>query len=315
MDENDVIESEAIAENTDPEVVDANEPESMLEAIQEGLKGEEESPEDEQKEEVSEEQKPEEEAKPEDENAAPEGISKKAQERFHNLVSKVKEKEEHISRLQSDLDGIRTVMKDTGASPDDFVKAFDYMKAITSGDMDHVARVIREQVQQYTLMTGKQLQFDDPLSNFPDLRERVNSYQMDEQTALEMARFRNQQNTQQQFMRQQQEQQYRSTQESQMRNQAISEVARMGDEWSKTDPDYRFKEDVILKQIPAIKQNFPPHLWPQQVRILYETMSSLPMQQQKPSNPAPLRSSGQSAGARQPGSMLEALQVGLGYGS
>lgn len=313
MHEDDVIESDAIAENNELEAVENDEPESMLEAIQEGLKGEEEpKPEEPEEPEVEE---PKQEAKPEDDNTPPEGISKKAQERFHNLVSKVKEKDEHISRLTADLEGIRNVMRDTGASPEDIGKAFDYMKAITSGDMEHVAQVIKEQVRQYTLMTGRQLQLDDPLSDFPDLREKVNAYQMDEQAAIEMARYRNHQQQTQNYILQNQEQQYRASQEANMRSQAISEVARMGDDWAKNDPDYRYKEDVILKQIPAIKQNFPPHLWPQQVKILYETMSSIPMNKPVTNNPPPLRASGQTAGARQPGSMLEALQIGLGYGS
>lgn len=311
--EDDLNVSESIAEESStPEVVESNEPESMLEAIQEGLKPEDE-PEEKEEPKEAEETKPEEETKSDSDDAPPENLSKKAQERFHNLVSKVKEKDEHISRLTADLEGIRTVMRDTGASPEDFAKAFDYMKAITSGDMDHVASVIREQVRQYTLMTGKQLQFEDPLNGFPDLRERVNSYQMDENTALEMARYRNQQMQQQQYMRQTQEQQQRSQYESQLRNQAISQVAQLGDEWAKTDPDYTFKEDAILKQIPAIKANFPPQLWPQQVRLLYETMSSMPIHKPVANNPAPLRASGQAGGARQPTSMLEALQAGLGY--
>lgn len=307
--EEDLNVSETVAEVETPEVVESNEPESMLEAIQEGLKQEEEEP---KAEETAEEEPKPEEAKPEDDSAPPEGISKKAQERFHNLVSKVKEKDEHISRLNADLEGIRSIMKDTGASPEDFAKAFDYMKAITSGDMEHVGRVIQEQIRQYTLMTGKPLQTADPLAEFPDLRERVNGYQMDENTALEMARHRHMQNQQQQYIRQNQEQQQRSQYEAQSRNQAISEVARLGDEWKKNDPDYTFKEDAILKQIPAIKANFPPQLWPQQVRLLYETMSSIPAPREV-NNPPPLRASGQSAGARNPGSMLEALQVGLGY--
>lgn len=315
MDE-DLNVSESVTEIENNDVVteqDSNDPESMLEAIQEGLKADEQ----EEKQEEVEEEKPEEEAaedaKPENEDEPPEGISKKAQERFRSMVSKVKEKDEQISRLNADLEGIRSVMKDTGAKPEDFAMAFDYLKAVSSGNMEQVGRILQEQIKQYTLATGRNIDMADPLADYPDLRERVNSYQMGEDAALEMARMRNIQ-----AQRQQQERQYYNQQESQQRimqtrQQAMSEVDRMGAEWASRDPDYKAKEEIILKQIPMIAQNFPPNQWPQQVRMLYQTLSAMPAHKPSTPSPAPLRASGQTAGNRQPNSMLEALQNGLGY--
>ena len=308
-----VSESVAEVENNEPETVESNEPDSMLEAIQEGLKTDE--PEDNQEavEEQAEEVKAEEEQKPENEDEPPSGISKKAQERFRSMVSKVKEKDEQISRLNADLDGIRSVMKDTGAKPEDFAMAFDYLRAVSSGDMNNVGRILQEQIKQYTLATGRNIDMVDPLADYPDLRERVNAYQMGEDAALEMARMRNIQ-----MQRQQQERQYYDQQESQQRimqtrQQAMSEVDRMGAEWASRDPDYKAKEEIILKQIPMIAKNFPPNQWPQQVGLLYQTLSAMPAPKPAASSPAPLRASGQTAGNRQPNSMLEALQNGLGY--
>lgn len=313
--EDDLNVSESITEveNNEPEVVESNEPESLLEAIQEGLKQDE--PEEDKPEAV--EEKPEEakaeEEKPENEDEPPEGISKKAQERFRSMVSRVKEKDEQISRLNADLEGIRSVMKDTGARPEDFAMAFDYLKAVSSGNMDSVGAILKEQLRQYTLATGRNLEMPDPLSDHPDLRERVNAYQMGEDAALEMARMRNIQSQRQQQERQYFEQQQGQQQIMQTRQQAMSEVDRMGSEWAARDPDYKFKEEIILKQIPMIAQNFPPNQWPQQVHMLYQTLSAMPAQKHVSSAHAPLRASGQTAGNRQPNSMLEALQSGLGY--
>ena len=315
----DLIESEAVAEveSNEQETVESNEPETLLEAIQEGLKTDEPEAEpepEEDKEEAAEpETKPLEEAKPEDEDAPPEGISKKAQERFRNLTSRLKEKDTELERVSNDLGGIRNMMKETGGRPEDFAKTFDYIRAINHGDFDVARNILEDQIRQFTVMTGKQFGEVDALSQFPDLRERVNNYQMDEQTALEMARHRSAQQQQQRQAQDYQQRQQSEQQSVQVRQQAISEIDRMGAEWAKSDPDYAMKESLITQQAKLISEQFPPQQWPAQVRLMYQTISSMPVQKPVASVPAPLRASGQSAGARQPSSMLEALQNGLGY--
>ena len=294
--------------------VETNEPESMLDAITEGLKAE--PTEENTPEEVK--QEPEvkaEEVKPEDDEAPPEGISKKAQERFQRLVSKVKEKDEELTTLRTNLDGIRKIMQDTGARPEDFSMAFDYLKAMRSGNMEQVGQILQAQIKQYQLATGKQFGGVDPLSDFPDLREKVNGYQMTEEAALELARMRAVQNEQQQAIRQTNQRQQTEYAFQQTRQSAINEINQIGSEWAKKDPDYSAKEEIIMKQIPEIARNFPPQAWAQQVRILYQALSSVPMARPQAHSPAPLRASGMSAGAKQPQNMLEALQNGLGYGN
>lgn len=306
-----VSESVAEVENT-PEPVESNEPETMFDAISEGLKQDDPvaDPAVEDKPAVPEVDPV---AEPENEDEPPEGISKKAQERFRSMVTKVKEKDAEIETLRSNLDGIRHIMKDTGAAPEDFGKMFDYMKALNSGDMVRVRAVLEDQIRQYTMLTGQSLSQVDPLAEFPDLRERVNGYQMDENTALEIARNRAIQNRNNQVIQQQNQQQEKTQRYQQARQNAMQEVDQMGAEWAKRDPDYSAKEEIILKQIPVIAKEFPPEQWSKQVRILYQTLSAMPISRPQATTPAPLRASGQSAGTRQPGSMLEALQSGLGY--
>lgn len=314
MNEDDVQTAETVTatENTEVDTTpsETNEPSSMLEAIQDGLKGDEEPKEPEEKQEA--ESKPDQEPAPENEDEPPEGISKKAQERFRNLTHRLKEKDTELAAVRSDLDGIRTIMQETGGKAEDFGMMFDYMRALNKGDMDHVGKVLAEQVRQYKMMTGKALESVDPLQDFPDLRQRVDSYQMDEQSALELARQRSFARQHQQETAQQQQRHNQTQQFQQVKQQAMAEVDRMGAEWAKRDPDYKIKEELILKQIPVIAQRFHPSQWPQQVEILYQTLSSMPMQRQSQA-PQPLRPSGQTAGAKQPTSMLEALKSGLGY--
>lgn len=304
----DLNESESVTEieSNEPETVESDEPETMLEAIQDGLKDEEEKPE------VVEEVKAEE-AQPENEDEPPEGISKKAQERFRNLTARLKEKDAEFDRVNSDLGNIRTMMQETGGKPEDFAKTFEYIRALNKGDFSNARSILEEQIKQLTVLTGQPFNNIDALQQFPDLRERVNSYQMDEQTALEMARHRSLQQAQQKQQQEYQSQQNNQYQAQAMRQQAIQEIDRMGSEWAKSDPDYAMKEGMITAQAKLISEQFPPHQWPAQVRLMYQTISSMPVQRHVSTTPAPLRSSGQSGGARQPSSMLEALQSGLGY--
>jgi len=249
-----------------------------------------------------------------DEFSMPEGLSQKSQDRFRSLVSRVQEKQAIVDRMQADIEGFRQVISETGASAQEFAQALDYMKMVKHGDLDGALRILDDQRRQISLALGRPLPGADPLQAFPDLRQRVDAYQMDEHAALEIARMRAYQQQLHDSQQHQRAFQQQQAEAAQSRNQAISQIDRMGMTWAKTDPDYATKEAVILKQLPVIAQNYPPQMWAQQVGLLYETLSSMPMPAStRAAGPAPLRPSGQSAGARQPTSMLEALEAGLGY--
>ena len=313
--------------------IEASEPEgpqSMFEAIEQGLKpkaseGEEDKAaadraRDElgrfakQDEKPAGEQKPEAEKPAEaDEFAMPEGLSAKAQERFQTLVSRVKEREQALEAVTRDVEDFRAVINESRATPQDFSQALDYIRMVNTGDLQGALRVIDAQRQQIALALGQPLPGADPLQSFPDLRQRVDAYQMDEATAIELARTRQMQQRQAEMQRQQQQ-----TMQSQQamhteRANAVAQIDQLGAQWAKSDPDYAAKEEIILKQLPQIAANFPPAMWAQQVRILYDTVSAVPRPSPQRTAPPPLRSSGQTAGNRQPSNMLEALQAGLGY--
>lgn len=254
--------------------------------------------------------------KPGDEIQMPEGLSEKAQERFRTLTHRLHETNARAERAEADLSEFRAVLKNTGGRPEDFAAAFDYIAAINRGDLQSALSMLDSQRRQLSLMMGKPLPGADPLAEFPDLRQRVEAYQMDEQAAIELARARRMQQIQAEQRQQTEHAQQQTQAQVTARSNAMAEVDRISAEWAARDPDYTRKEELILKQIPVIAQNFPPQMWPAQVRILYETLSSMPAPAPaRAGAPAPLRPSGQQGGTRKPASMLEALNSGLGYGS
>lgn len=319
-------------EVTQPEAiepVEQQEPSTLLDAINAELDGKtddgvsrdekgrfakkEETPTSETK---PEEQKPEvqkAEAKPADETEMPEGLSSKAQDRFRNLVTRLHEKDDQIAQANEVIGEFRQMIQSTGATAEEFSRAIDYMTRIKSGDLEGALTMLDQQRQMIAFALGKPLPGADPLAQYPDLRQAVEAYRMDEQAAMEIARAR-------EFQRQQtsaHERQQQATQaqhnEMAQRQQAVTAIDQMTAQWAKTDPDFTAKEELILKQLPEIASNFPPSMWQQQVRILYNTISAMPMARPAQAAPAPLRASGQSAGAKQPASMLEALEGALGY--
>lgn len=306
-------------------------PSSMLEAIESGLSGSNDKGEtetekadrlrDEQGRFATKEAKPEgdpaktqDQPKPEDELAMPEGLSQRAQERFTKLITRVKEHEAQVAEISGTLGQFREMIQSTGTTPQEFSQAIDYMRMVKHGDFDGALRIMDEQRRMLSLAMGRPLPGADPLAQFPDLRQRVDGYQMDEQTAIELARTRMMNQSAQQAQQQQRQTQQQAMHEQQTKQQAIQQIDQLGMQWARSDPDFSVKEEIIIKQLPEIAKSFPPSMWANQVRILYNTISSMPVQQSRQhGQPAPLRPSGQQAGARQPKSMLEAMEMGLGY--
>lgn len=248
-----------------------------------------------------------------DEFAVPEGLTPKAKERFESLVTKIKDTSAALETMQADMNQFREIVSQSQASPEEFVQALDYIRMVNTGDLRGALQVLDAQRQMLALAIGQPLPGADPLAAFPDLRQRVDAYQMDEQAAIEIARARQAQSVQ---LRQQSAQQQAYQQEESARAEkqsAVAEIDKLSAQWARTDPDFAHKEDIILKQLPEIARAFPPSMWARQVQILYQTISAMPAAQAVRHNPPPLRASGQTAGARQPTSMLEALQSGLGY--
>jgi hypothetical protein len=317
-------------------VTSANEPKSMLEAIEQGLKGPTDADGKTAAERARDEQgrfakqdpaavtKPAEvkpadaaakaiETPAADDLAMPEGLSPKAQERFQTLVTRVKEREQALEAVQSDVQAFRSIIQESRATPEEFSQAMDYMRMVKTGNLEQALQVLDMQRQQIALALGKPLPASDPLADFPDLRQAVENYQVDEAHAIKLARARVQEQAQQRSYQQAQQTQQQQQTAQVARSGAIQQIDQLGANWAKTDPDFAAKEDIILKQLPEIAAKFPPNMWAQQVTILYNALSAMPRPVAPRQNPAPLRSSGQSAGARQPSNMLEALQAGLGY--
>lgn len=275
--------------------------------------------------------KPEPEAKP-DPNAdmyapLPEHNQRKTHERFQKLVDSHKEistkfesTAQEVTQLkgtlqqyEAGLQPLREMGFDSQEAVADLQQFSQYRKALASGNIDAAMGLLQQQMQQLALASGRRVEVN-PLQAFPDLSERVRVGDVDEATALELARSRYTQGVQ--SRQHQQQQQVNASSEAQTR--AIREGAQAVDaavvELMKS-PDYAAVEPALIPKLADIKRNYLPHQWAGVIKQTYDYERRLLAAQQsqaQTSRPAPLRGSGHMGGQPAPKSAAEAAMQALG---
>lgn len=256
----------------------------------------------------------------------PEGLAPKSSERFQALVDDNKEQrarnvqmDQQLRVMDEDLRFMRETFFTDEQSANDFMQFAGYRESLKRGDFDSAMGMLQQQAQQLQLLAGRKLEAD-PLAAYPDLRQQVDDMSMDEAHALELARHRSIQAQQQQYAQQQAQQQARAEQGEQQAQRAMSDavqqINQMEAQWAVQDLNYPAKKQKLMEMIPQIQQGIPPHLWPQQVAMLYQTLGSMPAAQ--PAAPrtlknAPLRPTGGGGGRPEPANALEAMNQALNY--
>lgn len=243
----------------------------------------------------------------------PEGLQPKSQERFRALVEQNQQKDTELTQVRQANDWITKNLLTDEQAADDLVGFSEYRNALKSGNYEAAGKLLQAQVQQFVLASGQQLQ-TSPLSEFPDLQQRVDGFELDEADALEIARYRQQQaiaQGQQQSQAQSQQQQEQFTQAV---NSAVQNVETMVTGWKKSDIDYQAKEKIIQEKLPEMMRQFHPSQIPAQVKMLYEALSAVSPQRANQSQ-SPLRATGRGAGNAVPKTSLEAMDLALGYGA
>ena len=256
----------------------------------------------------------------------PEGLTPKSSERFHALVEDNKEQralnaqlDQQMRVMDEDLQFMRDTFFTDEQSANDFMQFAGYREALKRGDFDSAIGMLQQQAQQLQLLSGRKLEAD-PLASYPDLRQQVDDMALDEAHALELARHRAIQAQQQQYVQQQAQQQARQEQSAQQAQQtmtdAVYQINQMEAQWAAQDLNYPAKKQKLMEMIPQIQQTIPPHLWPQQVAMLYQTLGSMSAAQ--PAAPrtlknAPLRPTGGGGGRPEPANALEAMNQALNY--
>jgi len=248
-------------------------------------------------------------AEPEDVTAMPEGLGAKAQERFQKLASTVKEVSAERDQARQEVVQVRDYLQQHRVTPQQFEQAVGVLGMLNSGDLEGALRVMDQQRQHIALALGKPLPGVDGLASFPDLRKKVDEFALDEESAYETARLRQQQAFQQHRMQQSQQEQ----QSHQVFQRAQMDVDALCKQLAASDIDYPVIEEQLVQDLPSILQNVPPPAWPGVVKAQYNMLKRAAASFRRPTpgsintDSNPLRATGGGSPQQRPRDAYEAM--------
>lgn len=257
------------------------------------------------------------------------GLHAKTQARFSEVITTLKAHEGTIAKqgdtiktLSEARDAILGVLEETHTSQDQLSAYLEFNALLQSKDpkdWESALQMVEGQRAALYKALGREPQGGDLdlLADFPDLKKQVDEEEITRAAALEIAKGRRDRAARDAETQRQQQHQRTQQQSTEQRKQAAETALTEIEKWtaglSKSDLDYKAKEDKLLAKIDGVLKNYPPNQWLPTLKLLYEGIEI-----QKASAPAgggkgPLRPSGARPGAKAPNSMLEAINQGLGY--
>lgn len=259
----------------------------------------------------------------------PEGLSKKASERFQKLVSGVKALEEELTATRQEAQGafeanqtFVEVMDSVGSTPESLNTYIDYMASIKTGNLEQAHAILTAELEELSARMGKELPGVDMLKDYPDLQDDVDNFKITKERAFEIAKGRRQQALQDTARQRQEHQQEQVEATTQAKQEGLKSIDAFCKKKIAEDLDYKAKQAIIMEKangqrsmLEEIVQDFPPHLWGKQLELVYRSIRVAKAPGQSRSQ-TPLRPSN-GKGEAEPKNMQEAIfgPGGLNMGS
>lgn len=265
-----------------------------------------------------------------DELTAPlEGLKGRTKERFEQLAGRLKERTAEIDALTQERDTLKAqaealpdaqqavqtlqelhgAMTDAQVSGEEFAGFLTYAKQVRSGDFQAAAQTLIAQLRPLLPYVHGKVDLAgalDPLADFPDLQEAVAGHQIAREHAAEIAQGRRIRQMQEQAHQQRTQASQQTQQQTQAQQQAtqqgLTQLQALERTLAAQDADYSRIAPELVKAIPQITKQYPPHLWASAVQDRYQLLKTYLPQQQRVAapaaapTPAPLRPGGSSGG-------------------
>ena len=246
----------------------------------------------------------------------PEGLKEQASKRFQDLVSSHKEVSAQVMERDETIGEFRQMIDESGASPEEFNDLLRYSQMATSGDLEGALALLDGQRELLAQAMGKPLPGVDLLSDFPDLREKVDSFAITEDAALEMATSRRNTAKAEKQRTVQSEQQDQSEANQLQTDDAVTSITKLSNDWKANDIDYLAKHDRLMKRAAEIASKYPPREWAPMLEDYYNVLTEVNASTNttRKSTNQPLRPGGGSGGSKEPGSSADAISQALGLG-
>lgn len=222
--------------------------------------------------------------------------SERSRNRFQALKQQATEAETRYKDIEAEVNTLRKSINDAGMDANQFAQTIQFAKLAKSQDPAdlRVARdMLQEQMTAISLRLGEDAPGVDVLTQFPDLQQAVDNYEITRQAATELAKLRHAQAQQAQQMQVQQQHSQQQAQYMQALQQASqsmdtylhSRAGEMDHQAKMKALHAHFEDQGRMQQFVATHQ---PHQMVQAIAFMYDNIRVA--QQQPPArSQQPLR--------------------------
>lgn len=244
----------------------------------------------------------------------PANMHERTKERITSLVSMVKE----LQPIKAQHEDLITRITSTGMGADEFAMQLTYSRLIHSDNIDDKRQgyqILLNELRALAPLIGEVLPGMDPLEGHTDLIAEVTAKTLTPERAAEIARGRNQKAAEGKLQTQTRAVRETQAQLTEATKTAVAELNALGQQLSKTDPQFAAKYALI---VPIMKRTLPK-IHPSQWKATFtEAWGDLKVAAParvtpKPTGNQPLRANKQPAGGgvKQPTTMLEAVTAAI----
>lgn len=226
-----------------------------------------------------------------------------------------------VQRSQ-DFEDMVTMVSETGATPEMYTAALDYLKntnAAAQGDPAAAQRCYDQtlnELQVWAKLLGKEIPgIVDPLAAHPDLQREVEAGDLARERALEIVHQRSTAH----LIRGRDERTQQQSADAQARTQGAGALNNLEGQLRAADADYDRKRPFFIPAVRRIVAKFPPSEWAAEAQRAYAEIPALPKEAAPAPAPAggarplpgPVRGGARMAVAQVPKDPMEALEFGL----
>lgn len=244
--------------------------------------------------------------------------SDRATKRFRELSQKAAQVEP-LQTKAAQLEDWNETIQSTGADPEQLGRSLGYLAAINSRDPTQMNQAY-DALSQELAWLGERLGRDapgfDPLSKHPDLLALVEAGELPRATAKELVAARQSGA----LVQEQRTTQDQATQIKRQQDDALVEVAKLGDTLRAAEPEhFQQKFATLLPTIKIIQRTLPPAQWSKEIEAAYRELPAMAAPAPSPNprasqatTPQPLRPTGTSpAQMRAPTNDVDAFALGV----
>jgi len=247
-------------------------------------------------------------------------LGPKAQARFQEVISTLKERETAIAQLTESnktlgeaRDSIVSVLEETHTTPDQLSAYLEFNRMLQSNDpkeVEHALEIVeRQRAALYKVLGREPAGGDlDLLAEFKDLQDDVSESRITRERALEIANARRERAVNERRGEQQRTQQQTAEQRKQVSEKAVKDIETWTAGLAAKDIDFKDKEKALLEQVDEVFKTYAPEKWLDTLKLLYRGIKVTKQAASQPGNGnQPIRPSGAKGGTKAPQNMFEAM--------